>query len=53
MDHLGKNIFELVSMLQDTWKFPWTLSVFLIISLSGTVGYMEISMDLFRKEFLN
>ena len=26
---------------------------FLIISLSATVGYMEISMDLFREEFLN
>ena len=45
MDHLGKNIFELVSMLKDTRKFPWTLSVQSFwISLS-VPGYMEISLD--------
>ena len=27
MDTLSKNIFELVSMLEGTWKFPWTLLV--------------------------
>ena len=35
-------ICEFVSMLQDTWKFPWTFSVKnLWISLS-VAGYMEI-----------
>ena len=54
MDALSKNIFELVSMLEGTWKFPWTLLVKLVfnnISLNVT-GYMEISMDPFGKEFL-
>ena len=53
MDHLGKNIFELVLMLEDTRKFPWTLLVKNFwISLSVT-GYMEISLDPLDKEFLN
>ena len=54
MDALSKNSFELVSMLEGTWKFPWTLLVkhfFNNISLNVT-GYMEISMDPFVKEFL-
>ena len=54
MDALSKNIFELASMLEGTWKFPWTLSVkhlFNNISLN-VAGYMEISMDPFGKEFL-
>ena len=39
MDTLNKNIFELVSMLEGTWKFPWTLLVkhFLIILVSMTL----------------
>ena len=39
MDTLSKNIFQLVSMLKGTWKFPWTLLIkhFLIILVSMTL----------------
>ena len=53
MDPLSKNSFELISMLEGTWKFPWTLLVRNFwISLNIT-GYVEISMDPFGKTFLN
>ena len=35
----------LVSLLQDTWKFPWTLSVKNFWYSLNVTGYMEISMD--------
>ena len=52
MDLFGNNFFKLNLMSQDTWKFPWTLSVtnFMdpfrkeFVSLNIT-GCMEISMD--------
>ena len=44
IEPLGKSISELLSMLQETWIFPWTFLVkSILISLSVT-GYMEISM---------
>ena len=53
MDPFGNNFFKLNSMWQDTWKFPWTLSVTnFSISLDVT-GYTDLFIDPFRKEFVS
>ena len=54
---LVKFLILLVSPLQGTWKFPWTMDPFglecLNYSSFNVTRYMEISMYPFGQEFLN
>ena len=49
---LWTRIFELISMLQGTWKFPWNLSVWNVCTSLNVTRYVEISIYPFGQEIL-